>query len=231
MAVDPEREQVAAHLRRLQRAAAERLRAIAARVEGGIGGVRTVVTAPPPSPVHVYQPWRALVGGHGSQGEQADLHSAAAWIQLRLQRFGDGVTTDFTVAFHLFHGQSSTVVAASLFVRRVPDFRKAAGAGNERLWGVAEVAAFLKVSKDWVYRRAASGDLPSKKVGSLLRFARSEVVDWCDELASGAEVATPVSDVEPLVLDPSEAKEEQSARLSRWLDKAMVVALTEWKRS
>lgn len=52
--------------------------------------------------------------------------------------------------------------------------------GTETLWTVADVAGFLKVSKDWVYRRAASGDLPSRKVGSHLRFVRAEVTAWLD---------------------------------------------------
>ena len=50
----------------------------------------------------------------------------------------------------------------------------------EALWTVGDVATFLKVSKDWVYRRAAKGDLPSRKVGSHLRFLRAEVVSWLD---------------------------------------------------
>lgn len=48
------------------------------------------------------------------------------------------------------------------------------------LWTVAEVAAYLKVSRDWVYRRAAAGDLPARKVGTHLRFLKSEVVAWLD---------------------------------------------------
>jgi excisionase family DNA binding protein len=48
------------------------------------------------------------------------------------------------------------------------------------VWTVEEVATFLKVSKDWVYRRAASGELPSRKVGSHLRFVRAEVLAWLD---------------------------------------------------
>lgn len=50
----------------------------------------------------------------------------------------------------------------------------------EALWTVGDVATFLQVSKDWVYRRAASGDLPSRKVGSHLRFVRVEVITWLD---------------------------------------------------
>lgn len=50
----------------------------------------------------------------------------------------------------------------------------------DEVWTVDEVAEFLKVSKDWVYRRAASRVLPCRKVGSHLRFVRKEVVAWLD---------------------------------------------------
>jgi excisionase family DNA binding protein len=40
----------------------------------------------------------------------------------------------------------------------------------EGLWTARDVAAFLNVSRSWVYLRAAAGDLPTQRVGSLLRF-------------------------------------------------------------
>lgn len=38
------------------------------------------------------------------------------------------------------------------------------------LWNVAEVAAYLRVSRSWVYHRSAAGLLPCLRVGALLRF-------------------------------------------------------------
>jgi excisionase family DNA binding protein len=38
------------------------------------------------------------------------------------------------------------------------------------LWTVAEVAAYLRVSRSWVYHRAAAGLLPCMRVGALVRF-------------------------------------------------------------
>lgn len=38
------------------------------------------------------------------------------------------------------------------------------------LWDANDVAAFLKVSRSWVYHRAESGELPHLRVGGLLRF-------------------------------------------------------------
>jgi len=38
------------------------------------------------------------------------------------------------------------------------------------LWTVAEVAAYLRVSRSWVYHRSAAGLLPCLRFGALLRF-------------------------------------------------------------
>jgi excisionase family DNA binding protein len=38
------------------------------------------------------------------------------------------------------------------------------------LWTVVEVASYLRVSRSWVYHRAAAGLLPCLRVGALLRF-------------------------------------------------------------
>ena len=38
------------------------------------------------------------------------------------------------------------------------------------LWTVAEVASYLRVSRSWVYHRAAAGLLPCLRFGALLRF-------------------------------------------------------------
>jgi len=38
------------------------------------------------------------------------------------------------------------------------------------LWTVADVAAYLRVSRSWVYHRAEAGLLPCLRVGALLRF-------------------------------------------------------------
>lgn len=38
------------------------------------------------------------------------------------------------------------------------------------LWDAKDVAAFLKVSRSWVYHRSEAGLLPCLRIGSLLRF-------------------------------------------------------------
>jgi excisionase family DNA binding protein len=51
--------------------------------------------------------------------------------------------------------------------------------------GVDDLAAALGVSTDWVYEKAASGDLPSYKFGGHRRFRVSEIEHWASEQTSG----------------------------------------------
>jgi excisionase family DNA binding protein len=40
----------------------------------------------------------------------------------------------------------------------------------DALWSPKELAQYLRVSRSWVYQRAESGQLPSIRIGGLLRF-------------------------------------------------------------
>lgn len=48
----------------------------------------------------------------------------------------------------------------------------------ESLWTANDVAAFLKVSRSWVYQKSEAGLLPSIKVGGLLRFEAPAIKAW-----------------------------------------------------
>ena len=50
----------------------------------------------------------------------------------------------------------------------------------DNLMTLAEVAAYLRLSKDTVYRMASRGKLPAAKVGSQWRFRRDEVEQWLE---------------------------------------------------
>jgi excisionase family DNA binding protein len=41
---------------------------------------------------------------------------------------------------------------------------------GDRLWDANDVAAYLKVSRSWVYHHAEDGTLPHRRIGALLRF-------------------------------------------------------------
>jgi excisionase family DNA binding protein len=50
----------------------------------------------------------------------------------------------------------------------------------EKLMTLEEVADYLRLSKDTVYRLANTGKLPASKVGNQWRFRRDDVDAWLD---------------------------------------------------
>ncbi len=48
----------------------------------------------------------------------------------------------------------------------------------ETLMTLEEVAVFLRLSKDTVYRMVQAGKIPASKVGTQWRFRREEVDEW-----------------------------------------------------
>ena len=51
----------------------------------------------------------------------------------------------------------------------------------DTLMTLEEVAAYLRLSKDTVYRMAQSGKIPASKVGTQWRFRQSEVNAWLEQ--------------------------------------------------
>ena len=49
------------------------------------------------------------------------------------------------------------------------------------LMTIEEVADYLRLSKDTVYRMAQSGRIPASKVGTQWRFRQEDVDGWLDE--------------------------------------------------
>lgn len=46
---------------------------------------------------------------------------------------------------------------------------------DEALWNALDVAAYLKVSRSWVYLHAEDGSIPSVRIGGLRRFLPDQV--------------------------------------------------------
>jgi excisionase family DNA binding protein len=46
---------------------------------------------------------------------------------------------------------------------------------GDGLWDANDVAAYLKVSRSWVYQKVAAGLVPHVRVGGLVRFAPGDV--------------------------------------------------------
>ena len=51
----------------------------------------------------------------------------------------------------------------------------------ERLMTLPEVAGYLRLSRDTVYRLASSGRLPASKAGSQWRFRKADVDLWLEK--------------------------------------------------
>jgi excisionase family DNA binding protein len=59
----------------------------------------------------------------------------------------------------------------------------------EELWDARDVAAYLKLSRSWVYQASAAGVLPSVRFGSRLRFHPDVIRAW----ARGERTPSPIA--------------------------------------
>ncbi len=64
----------------------------------------------------------------------------------------------------------------------------------EPLWTVGEVARFLSMSPQWVYKHAELGKLPCVRLGAALRFQPAEIRRYVETHAR----RTPTRNVLPL---------------------------------
>jgi excisionase family DNA binding protein len=62
--------------------------------------------------------------------------------------------------------------------------------GDEPLWTVAEVAAFLNVSRSFVYQACAGKTMPHVRVGTALRFDPVTLRAWVRGEHSMTKVVT-----------------------------------------
>lgn len=49
---------------------------------------------------------------------------------------------------------------------------------EEKIMSVKDVAAFLAIDEDKIYRMCKKGELPYVKMGKLLKFRKSELIAW-----------------------------------------------------
>lgn len=54
---------------------------------------------------------------------------------------------------------------------------------EDRWMTLPEVAEYLQLSKDMIYRLAQNGKIPASKVGSRWRFRRERIDDWMEDMA------------------------------------------------
>ena len=61
---------------------------------------------------------------------------------------------------------------------------------EQPLWDARDVAAFLKVSRSWVYHKAEAGMLPCLRIGGLLRFDPQKIRELVLGDALSAKIGT-----------------------------------------
>ena len=54
---------------------------------------------------------------------------------------------------------------------------------------VSEVAEYLRVNPQTVYRKAKAGELPAVRIGRAIRFRRSELDAWLKSLSAGSSAS------------------------------------------
>ena len=61
---------------------------------------------------------------------------------------------------------------------------------NEKWLTVKEVAEYLQLSPDQIYRLAQQGKIPASKVGARWRFKRENIDRWMEEQRVGTQAST-----------------------------------------
>lgn len=56
---------------------------------------------------------------------------------------------------------------------------------SESLMTLQEVAEYLRLSEDTIYKKAQAGEIPGFKIGKQWRFRRSEIDEWLKQQARG----------------------------------------------
>ncbi len=73
----------------------------------------------------------------------------------------------------------------------------------DELLTVQEVAAYLKKSPSWVYRRSREKKLPAQKVGGTWRYSMKALEQWMQAGLSGDEAQTSL----PVELDSTQSSD------------------------
>lgn len=66
---------------------------------------------------------------------------------------------------------------------------------QNRWMTLQEVAEYLQLSKDMIYRLAQNGKIPASKVGSRWRFRRERIDRWMENMAVDSESRSSRQDV------------------------------------
>ena len=60
---------------------------------------------------------------------------------------------------------------------------------NDRWMTLQEIADYLQLSRDLIYRLAQKGKIPASKVGGRWRFKREKIDQWMEDRSTGGETS------------------------------------------
>ena len=99
------------------------------------------------------------------------------------------------VQLNIDYGELSTLLE-SLFQKEVQQFTKDIAdyfPQPKPLMDVCELADYLVVSKDWVYKKVQQKSIPYTRVGSSIRFLKKEIDSWLEKQSCHVLMDDPVA--------------------------------------
>lgn len=60
----------------------------------------------------------------------------------------------------------------------------------DRWMDIIETAAYLHVSRDFIYRLAQKGEIPASKLGGIWRFKREAIDEWVESKSNQSKKVT-----------------------------------------
>ncbi len=77
-------------------------------------------------------------------------------------------------------------IVERLMERLRPALSNSSKSGDDELFTVESLAAYLTVSKQWVYERVHLNEIPYIKLKKFPRFRKSEIAKWLDKMKTPA---------------------------------------------
>lgn len=98
----------------------------------------------------------------------------------------DSLDADFFLyAKNFIRGKQQENVDTTHYETAVKYLHKWMGGGD--IMSVKELADFLRLDANTIYSKCAKGEMPHFKMGKLLKFKKSEILDWVKGLENGSD--------------------------------------------
>ncbi len=87
---------------------------------------------------------------------------------------------------HISTNELEDRIVERLMERLKPALSNSSKSGDDELFTVESLAVYLTVSKQWVYERVNSNEIPHIKMRKFPRFRKSEIDKWLDKMKTPA---------------------------------------------